>query len=82
MDNEATKFIPLDADIRNYATKFICTNCSYKIVLSMPRKEIEFNYCPYCGKRVTQKLIITKELLNQPFFDARKYFEGETHDNQ
>lgn len=45
-------FILLDKDIRGYGIQFQCSNCGAFIYTDHSVKDIDYNYCPYCGDKV------------------------------
>lgn len=44
-----TEFIPFEPDCRGYTESFTCKNCRARIYTSYSVKELEFDFCPYCG---------------------------------
>ena len=48
-ENIPVKFIPINADCRGYADIFGCTNCGGIITVSNVAKELDYDFCPWCG---------------------------------
>ena len=46
------KLQPITTDNRGFTTEFECTNCNRVINIGLPDKDLDFNFCPYCGKEV------------------------------
>jgi len=52
-ENDVTKWIPLDRDLRGYADEFKCSECGAVVQTPYYITDVpDFNFCPYCGKPV------------------------------
>jgi len=49
---DETELKPLDADGRGYTEVFECQNCKALIWAHILTKDIDYNFCPYCGMKV------------------------------
>lgn len=49
---EETELKPLNVDVRGYTEVFECQNCKSLIRAHIFTKNIEYNFCPYCGMKV------------------------------
>ena len=43
------KFIPINVDSRGYADIFECSKCGGVITTSILTKELDYDFCPWCG---------------------------------
>ena len=48
-ENITIKFIPLNADCRGYTDIFECSKCGGIITTSSVTKELDYDFCPWCG---------------------------------
>ena len=48
-ENISIKFIPLNADCRGYTETFRCSKCGCDITASYVMKELDYDFCPWCG---------------------------------
>lgn len=54
-ENIPVKFIPINADCRGYADIFRCTNCGGIITVSSVEKELDYDFCPWCGGKADEQ---------------------------
>ena len=54
-ENIPVKFIPINADCRGYADIFGCTNCGGIITVSSVEKELDYDFCPWCGGKADEQ---------------------------
>lgn len=54
-ENIPVKFIPINADCRGYADIFGCTNCGGIITVSSVAKELDYDFCPWCGGKADEQ---------------------------
>jgi len=47
-----TELKPIGADVRGYTNVFECQMCRTAIYSGIYLKELDYEYCPYCGKKV------------------------------
>ncbi len=43
------KFLPINADSRGYTDIFECSKCGGIITTSSVTKELDYDFCPWCG---------------------------------
>lgn len=43
------RFLPVNADCRGYTDTFRCSECGRPITASSVTKELDYDFCPWCG---------------------------------
>lgn len=49
MDDKKTRFIGLKRNSRGRTDAFRCEQCGCEIYVDWDVKELDYNYCPWCG---------------------------------
>lgn len=49
MSDKRTRFIPVKPDRRRLANIFQCVRCGGEINDGWSMKELDYNFCPWCG---------------------------------
>ena len=52
MEAKETELKPVDADTRGYTNRFECQACLNEIRSEICLKKSDYEYCPYCGRKI------------------------------
>ena len=47
-----TELKPIDVDVRGYTNRFECQMCLAEIRSEICLKKSDYEYCPYCGRKI------------------------------
>lgn len=49
---EETELKAIETDARGYTNRFECQACLNVICVEICLKQIDYEYCPYCGRKI------------------------------
>lgn len=52
MKVKETELKPIDVDVRGYTNRFECQMCLAEICSEICLKNSDYEYCPYCGRKI------------------------------
>ena len=51
-EKHETELKPIDVDVRGYTNRFECQMCLAEIYSEICLKQSDYEYCPYCGRKI------------------------------